>query len=218
MKTRKIPSALPIYMAAAVWLIFNLIHPVYTLPALILCALLSAGAFFGGRIIFPGREEQVEEEPNSGDPEVDRQIKEGRADMKKLREANVALTDPEITRQLDRMEHASSKIFEALEKNPRQALNVRKFMNYYLPTTVKLLEQYRTLAGTGIDSENIAKSKTAVENSLQMISDAYEKQLDNLYHDTSLDITTDIQVLETMMASEGLTDTAATMSSLSGRG
>ena len=86
MKTRKIPSALPIYLAAAVWLIVSLIHPVYTLPALIVCAALSAAAFFAGRIIFPGREETVEKEPNSGDPEVDRQIREGRADMKKLRD------------------------------------------------------------------------------------------------------------------------------------
>ena len=61
MKTRKIPSALPIYMAAAVWLVFGLIHPIYTLWALLLCAALSIGAYFLGRVIFPGRTEQYED-------------------------------------------------------------------------------------------------------------------------------------------------------------
>ena len=86
-------------------------------------------------------------------------------------------------------------------------MQVRKFMNYYLPVTVKLLDQYRLLESTGLDGEHIAKSKTAVENSLDMIAAAFEKQLDNLYKDTQLDITSDIQVLETMMAAEGLTKT-----------
>ena len=85
-------------------------------------------------------------------------------------------------------------------------MQVRKFMNYYLPVSVKLLDQYRTLMSTGLEGENIAKSKAAVENSLDMIAAAFEKQLDNLYRDTQLDITTDIQVLETMMAAEGLAD------------
>ena len=218
MKTRKIPSALPIYAAALVWLIAGLIHPIFTLPAFLVVAALSVAAFFAARIAFPGRTEEYEAEPDSGDAEVNRQIKEGRENMKRLREANAALPDPQITAQLDRIDHAAGKIFEALEKDPRQALNVRKFMNYYLPTTVKLLDQYRTLTATGIDSANISKSKTAVENSLGMIADAYEKQLDNLYGDTQLDITSDVQVLETMMASEGLTDSAKSMSSLTAGG
>ena len=205
MKTRRVPSALPIYMAAAVWLIFGLIHPIYKFWPLLLCALLSVAAYILGRRLFPGRVEEYEEAPASGDAEVDKQIAEGREELRRLREANAALTDAEITRQLDRMEHAGGKIFEALERNPRQAMQVRKFMNYYLPVTVKLLDQYRLLEGTGLDGEHIAKSKTAVENSLGMIADAFEKQLDNLYKDTQLDITSDIQVLETMMAAEGLT-------------
>lgn len=207
MKTRRVPSALPVYMAAAVWLIFSLIHPIYKFWPLCLCALLSAVAYALGRTLFPGRLEEYEEAPASGNAEVDRQIAEGRESLRRLREANAALSDEAISHQLDRMEHAGVKIFEALERTPRQAMQVRKFMNYYLPVTVKLLDQYRTLEGTGLNGEHITQSKTAVENSLHMIADAFEKQLDNLYKDTQLDITTDIQVLETMMAAEGLTNT-----------
>lgn len=206
MKTRRVPSALPLYMAAAVWILFGLIHPIYKFWPLFFCALLSAAAYILGRKLFPGRLEKYEEAPASGDAEVDRQITEGRESLRRLREANAALTDAEITRQLDRMEHAGSKIFEALERTPRQAMQVRKFMNYYLPVTVKLLEQYRLLEETGLSGDHISKSKTAVENSLSMIADAFEKQLDNLYKDTQLDISSDIQVLETMMAAEGLTE------------
>jgi len=205
-KTRVVRSALPIYLCAAVWLIFGLIHPVYRLVPLIVCALLSVAAYFAGTKLFPGRTEEYEAAPDSGDAEVNRQITEGREAMRRLREANVALTDPGITERLDRMEHAAGKIFETLERNPRQALEVRKFMNYYLPVSVKLLDQYRTLDSTGLSGEHITKSKAAVENSLDMIADAFEKQVDNLYRNTHLDITTDIQVLENMMAAEGLTD------------
>lgn len=197
---------MPIYLCAAVWLLFGLIHPIYSFWPLVLCAALSAAAYFAGRKLFPGREEKYEAAPESGDAEVDRQIVEGREAIRLLREANAAITSPEITARLDRMEHAAGKIFEALERNPRQAMQVRKFMNYYLPVSVKLLDQYRTLMSTGLEGENIAKSKAAVENSLDMIAAAFEKQLDNLYRDTQLDITTDIQVLETMMAAEGLAD------------
>lgn len=206
MKTRRVPSALPLYMAAAVWILFGLIHPIYKFWPLFFCALLSAAAYILGRKLFPGRLEEYEEAPASGDAEVDRQITEGRESLRRLREANAALTNAEITRQLDRMEHAGAKIFEALERTPRQAMQVRKFMNYYLPVTVKLLEQYRLLEETGLSGDHISKSKTAVENSLSMIADAFEKQLDNLYKDTQLDISSDIQVLETMMAAEGLTE------------
>ena len=216
-KTRIVKSALPIYMAAAVWLVFGLIHPVYKLLPLVLCAALSVAAYFVGLKLFPGRQEEYEAAPDSGDAEVNRQIMEGREEMKRLREANVALTDPGITARLDRMEHAAGKIFESLEKNPRQAMEVRKFMNYYLPVSVKLLDQYRTLKDTGLTGEHIVKAKSAVENSLDMIASAFEKQVDNLYRDTHLDITTDIEVLETMMASEGLTKPEASLDQSAGR-
>lgn len=208
---------MPIYLCAAVWLVFGLIFPIYKLGPLLICAVLSVGAYFLGRKLFPGRVEEYDAAPDSGDAEVNRQIMEGREEMKRLREANIALTDPGITERLDRMEHAAGKIFESLEKNPRQAMEVRKFMNYYLPVSVKLLDQYRTLEGTGLATDNITKSKAAVENSLDMIAAAFEKQVDNLYRNTHLDITTDIQVLETMMASEGLVSPGASMNATAGR-
>jgi hypothetical protein len=82
---------------------------------------------------------------------------------------------------------------------------VRRFMDYYLPTTDKLMTQYRQLGSAGA-GEQVKKAMGSIENSLDMIAKAFEKQLERLYADEALDITTDVQVLETMMASDGLTD------------
>ena len=79
-------------------------------------------------------------------------------------------------------------------------------MNYYLPTADKLMASYRLMKESENPGENITQAMQSVENSLSMIADAFEKQLNNLYSDKKLDIETDIEVLETMMASDGLID------------
>ncbi len=203
-KQRKIPSAIPVYMAAAVWLIAWLIHPIYKLLPALIVAVLSFGAYYGGKFLFPGRVEEYEADPSTGDPEVDRQIKEGRADMNRLKELAAGIDSPELKKELDRIIYAGGRIFDALERTPTQALQVRKFMSYYLPVSVKLLDTYTTLTETGLDGEHIEKSRKSVEGSLDMIATAFEKQVDNLYRDTQMDITAEIKVLETMMAAEGL--------------
>ena len=92
-----------------------------------------------------------------------------------------------------------------MAEKPQRAGQVRKFMKYYLPTTAKLLEQYKTLSGVGVDGQHIEKALSSVESSLEMIASAFEKQLDMLYRDEAMDMTSDVQVLETMMAGDGLT-------------
>jgi len=206
MRTVKIPSALPIYIAALVWVIYGICAPMYSMLHITICAGLSAVAYFAGKQIFRGRSIEVEAEPDTGDIELNRQIKEGRLALKTLREANEAIASPDISAQLDRMEAAGLKIFDEIERVSGKAAQVRRFMNYYLPTSVKLLERYRLLSDTGGGGENIAKALSGIEKSFHMVADAFEKQLDNLYAAESMDITADIKVLETMMAGEGLTE------------
>ena len=79
-------------------------------------------------------------------------------------------------------------------------------MNYYLPTSLKLLESYSKLSATGSTQENVSSTLESIRSSMDMIARAFEKQLDHLYADEALDISTDIDVLEAMMKSEGLTD------------
>ncbi len=204
MTKKVIRSAIPIYLAALVWIIYSLLLPLYRLSGILMCAGISVAVYLLASRLIPGREVEVEEAPHSGSAEVDRQIAEGRQGLKDLKESAAAINDPVITDDLNRMIAAGDKIFLALEKDPSQSQQVRKFMNYYLPTGVKLLSTYRTLMSAG-STQNIQGSMKSIENSMGMIADAFEKQLDRLYADDQLDINAEISALETMMAADGLT-------------
>ncbi len=204
MKTVKIKSAIPIYASALVWLVFGLCAPMYKWRYILLALGVSVVIYIVASIIFPGREEEVEAKANSGDSEIDRQIEEGRARLRSLKAANDALPDPTITARLNRMTVAGEKIFQALEKDTTKAYEVRRFMNYYLPTAEKLMDGYQSLKATGSQGEHVISAMKGVEDSLEMIANAFEKQLDSLYSDRSLDIQTDIDALETILKAEGL--------------
>lgn len=206
MQKKKIRSAIPIYGVAVLWLLLGLICPRLLLKIgfLLFAAAASAGVYLGLSRVFPGREVEVRESAHSGNRDVDEMIENGRKQLDSIRESNAAIPDPAITRNLDRIVNAGEAIFAVLEKNTSKASIVRKFMNYYLPTADKLMQTYRTLLTLDSQGENIAHTMTSVENSLGMIVEAFEKQLDNLYKDHALDIETDIEVLETMMAGDGL--------------
>ena len=213
MKTRVIPSAMPIYMAALVWALGAFVLPLYTLWGIALCAVLSAAVYFLSRRFFPSRTVEEEIAPDSGDEEVNRQIAEGREFLKSLKDAYAEFFSQYadgICAPLERMIDAGEKIFAELEKNPKDSQQVRKFMNYYLPTSVKLIEHYRTMNNAG-SGENVAKSKESIQSSLGMIASAFEKQLDRLYADDQLDIYAEIRALETMMSADGLTEGSASM-------
>lgn len=203
MKKRLIRSAIPIYLAALTWILFGMLLPMYKLSSILLAAGVSIAVRLLAARFFPGRTVEEEEAPNSGDEEVNRQILEGRQNLKALRESAASISDEAVALPLSRMIEAGDKIFRALEKNPRDSQQIRKFMNYYLPTSVKLLEHYRTLSAAGA-GENVQKSLESISGSLNMIAEAFEKQLDRLYADDQLDINAEISALETMMAADGL--------------
>ncbi|MBQ8508218.1 MAG: 5-bromo-4-chloroindolyl phosphate hydrolysis family protein [Clostridia bacterium] len=207
MKKKTIKSAIPIYGVAALWLLLGLICPRMLLKLwfLAIAAVLSVGVYFVLARIFPGRVIEVREAAASGDKAIDALIEEGRRQLDNLKAANDAIPDAEISRNLDRMVSAGEEIFRVLERETSQANAVRRFMNYYLPTTDKLMSNYRLMMETSNRGDNIESAMRSIENSLGMIASTFEKQLDNLYKDRSLDVETDIQVMETMLAGDGLT-------------
>ena len=204
MKTIKIKSAIPIYLAALIWILFGLFAPIYELIYIIIAACVSLAAYIVSSIFLPGRTVKVDAKPDSGDEAVNAQIAECRSALRNLREADAAIEDEAISARLKRMTEAGGKIFDILEKEPSRAGEVRRFMNYYLPTADKLLTQYRELGESGSQGENVRGAMTVVENSLEMIAVAFERQLDSLYRHEAMDIQTDIDVLETMLASDGI--------------
>ncbi|MBQ8087131.1 MAG: 5-bromo-4-chloroindolyl phosphate hydrolysis family protein [Clostridia bacterium] len=208
MKKLRIKSAAPIYCAAAVWVLIGLVRPsmFLSIVPLIVTALISAGVYFGASKLFPGKVVEVEEKVDTGNADVDRQIVEGRERLNKLQQYNDVLPDPVISQQLDRMKKAGDSILAELEKNPSHYTEVRRFMNYFLPTTEKLVSSYVQLNNMPTRGENVKSAMTTVENSLGKIADAFEKQLDSLFRDQSFDMEADASVLETMLKGDGLID------------
>ena len=211
MKKVHVKSAIPIYIAAAVWLLMGLVFPklLLKLPGLILAVALSAAGYFIGSKLFPGRVIEVEEKIETGDAQLDRDIEEGRARLENLRQANAAIPDPGISANLDRMTRAGDQIFQALGREPQKVTMVRRFMSYYLPTAEKLMEQYRQLYAAPVKGENIASAMRRIEGSMGMIADAFDKCADNLYRDNEMDIDAEIQVMKTMLTGDSLIENAS---------
>ena len=139
-------------------------------------------------------------------------IIEGRSYIAYVHQCNDDIPGEEFSDKLDRLEEIMKRIFSQLEKHPENAPELHKFMNYYLPTTTKLIDAYRDIDGHSIVGENIQNTKREIEDTLDTINDAFEKLLDRFFADQALDISSDISVMKTMLAQEGLTEDALTMS------
>ena len=132
-------------------------------------------------------------------------MKDGELAIGEMRRLNDNIEDEKISADIERLEKSSKAIFEQVKAAPEKLPQIRKFMDYYLPTTLKLLNAYDRMSAAGISGENIDTTKTKVENMMTTIVSAFEKQYDALFGADALDISTDITVLETMMAREGFT-------------
>ena len=124
--------------------------------------------------------------------------------LQELYELNEQIADEGVSCRIDRIGELTAAIFRAVIESPKREPDVRKFMNYYLPTTLKLLKSYDMLEDQRYQGENIVASRKKIENVLDMLIEGFEKQIDRLYQDVALDIATDVDVLETMMAGDGL--------------
>ncbi len=139
-------------------------------------------------------------------PQAKALLERGEAYIKEIRESNQAIPDEAISRTLDQIEHVVRTIFERAAEHPEVIDDLGHLMDYYLPTTVKLLDAYRDLDSQPIESETIANSKREIEGALNSLSVAFEKLLDSVFHDMAVDVSTDISVLHTVLAQEGLVE------------
>ena len=203
----------PYYGVAATWVVYALVFDLYTVWNFLFAALLSGGVFLLLRAVCADRadvpvqekEPEPEEETSTGNEELDKMIREGRMAIAEMKRLDDNIPDETISAQIRRLEEVSGKIFEQVKADPGKLPQIRKFMDYYLPTTLKLLNAYDRMGGAGVSGENIDSTMEKVEKMMGTIVTAFEKQLDSLFGSEALDISTDISVLETMMAREGLT-------------
>lgn len=218
-------SVAPIYFVGLTWLVWARLAPLYRPAHYIMVALLSAIVYHVTKMIWPDRgyeikadplrEEPVETPPqkaqtaekkpeSTGNPEIDALITERDRALSEMRRLNDAIKDPKISAQISQLERTTGKIIDAVVEKPAKLPQIRKFLNYYLPTTLKLLNAYDRMDATGVSGTNIDGTKGKIEDMMDTICKAFDKQLDALYGEEALDISTDITVLENLLAQEGL--------------
>lgn len=219
-KVRNKRSVIPVYVVAATWMILAFILPMYKLWALIvcLCASILTGRL-AAKLCAPRQEPQPEktgeaqppvEEPYSA--EIKAIIDEGALAQKEMGRLYASINNTEIRKKINSLMQISDKIVLDAKHDPADVPQIKKFLSYYLPTTIKLLNAYDRMDAQGIEGSNISGTKKNIEDMLDTAIAAYEKQLDSLFANQALDIDTDIQVMNAMLAREGLTDDSKTRS------
>lgn len=126
--------------------------------------------------------------------------------LAQIRAVNDAIADEAMSRKIDRIGEITGKILDYQRKNPDSAAELHSFLDYYLPTTLKLLRSYAQLEAQGVEGRNIRASKAQIESAMDKVVEGFERQLDKLFQPDAVDITSDIQVLEQMLQKDGLTD------------
>ena len=206
-----------------VWVLWAVFGSLHRPTDYIMAALVSIAAYFLGKILFPDRgyeipdeekaspqpepQAQAKQEPKStGNPEIDKLIAERERALSEMRRLNDTIEDEVISARIDHLEDVTAKIIDTVVAKPSKLPQLRRFLNYYLPTTLKLLNAYDRMDAAGVSGSNIDGTKAKIEDIMGTICTAFDKQLDALYGEEALDISTDIAVLENLLAQEGLGD------------
>ena len=142
-------------------------------------------------------------EPEHAAPEDPLAVERARA-LAELRRLDENIEDAKLSAQIVHMEEVTGKIFDIVAGQPAKLPQLRRFLNYYLPTTLKLLNAYDRMGAAGVEGANIDGTMGRIDAMMDKVVEAFDKQLDALFADEALDISTDITVLEQMLAQEGL--------------
>lgn len=214
-------SVVPIYAIAVVWLIYAFFFNLYSLSHYISAGIVSFLVFLVCRGIWPDRtfevpdpepapepEPKTKEEPKETvDPKIEKLIQEKTRALSEIRRLNDSIEDPRISAQIDKLETTTAKIMDHVIQNPAKLPQIRKFLNYYLPTTLKLLNTYDRMGSVSGAGENVDGTMKKIEDMLDVIVKSFHKQLDSLFRNEAMDISADITVMENMLAQEGLGNT-----------
>ena len=139
-------------------------------------------------------------------PQVQEVLDKGNAFIAEIRRCNDLIPGFEISEKISRIELIVQRIFERAASHPEIIPDLKKMMDYYLPMTVKLLNAYADMDAQPVQGETIRASKREIEQTLDTLNLAFEKLLDSVFEDTALDVSSDISVLQTLLAQEGLTE------------
>ena len=222
-----------IYSFIVTWLVLSMFFPMYELTSILTTLGLGLGvAFLFGRAAgrHDAQQEQAKAEAQqaarktvdttvrkvgekaqkpakkSYGPEVDPIVEEGNKALSEMGRLYMSIKDPEVRVKINEIMRVTDKIVQDAIADPSDIPKIKKFMNYYLPTTIKLLNAYDRMDSQGIEGENIDKTMKNINEMLDAAITAYKKQLDSLFANQALDIETDIAVMNAMLDREGLSD------------
>lgn len=202
---RKKP-VLPLWLAALAWPVGALVFPVYTLWGLAATAALSVVVYFAAARLCPVRIVTREVPYATGSEDVDAMLAGIEKNLDALHALNDAIPDAKLSAEMDRMERAGRGILQAVEANPDKAGQIDRFARYYLPEVVKIMAAYARMEQGGIKGDNADQIQSEVRANAATMATAFENQLDSLYSAEAMDISTDIQVLDTILKSQSLAD------------
>ncbi len=205
---KRIPSALPWYVAGGLFLLGAVALPVYHIGGLAASIALAVGGYVVAKKKIPPRIEYVDvpQQPfATGEAALDQVLEQAQKHLEQLAVLNEHIPQPELSAQIDRMEQAGEAILEHIRRHPEKARSIRRFASYYLPTSVRILTSYAELYASGANGENARSLMTDVEKNAATIAHAFEAQLDALFAGTMLDVSAEIDVLDSMLSGDGLT-------------
>ena len=231
-KLKKRRSVVPVYLVALVWAVGGFGFRVHRPLGFAVLIAVSVAVFLLARLIWrdrtivintkdpepeqqakqpeqPERPEQPKappepEEPE--DPEIAALRQERDRAVGEMRRLNDSIEDPVLSEQIDHIEATTGKIFAYVMHHPDRKSQIRRFLNYYLPTTLKLLNAYDRLDEAGISGINIDGAKGRISDVMRAIVDGFDRQLDALYQGEVMDINAEIKVLQSLLTGDGLTD------------
>lgn len=220
-RTNKIKSGTaPFYSFALAWIISSFIFPPYRVWGLLATAGVSAVTALivyavsnrkSGKApvqtapkVVKNTVAEAKPETKSYGPQVDPILEEGRKALSEMGRLYSAIGNPEVKEKINEIMRITDKITQDAIDDPSDIPQIKKFLNYYLPTTIKLLNAYDRMSDQGISGENLDKSMKNITDMLDEAILAFQKRLDSLFANQALDIETDIKVMNTMLAREGL--------------
>ena len=211
MTFNKKKSVVPIYGTAALWLLYCLIFPLHNLLSFIILICIGVLGYVVLSYLFQPKTDNIEVDTQSqsqpqstGDEKTDALLAEGDKSLAEMRRLRETIPNATVQTKTDQLINITEQIFNKLRAEPNVYAQVKRFSDFFLPTSVKLLSTYSQIDQSGVAGENITSTMERIDSALDMTLGSYKKLYDSLYENTALDIETDISVLETMFKKDGI--------------
>ncbi len=195
---------LPLYMAAAVWLVGAVLLPPYRLLNLLILTALSLAVYAVGLRLCPTRVVKTLVPYATGSEDVDALLTGIAQNLDTLHALNVDIPDEVLSAAMDRMEKAGRGIVAAVEQAPEKARSIDRFARYYLPEVLKIMGAWAGMEKAGAKGENAGAVLADIRKNAGTMATAFENQLDALYSAEAMDISTDIEVLDGILKAQNL--------------